>query len=76
MSARSDAPVVKQAWAHASRLSTDGLLHDAVMEFLRIRYVISTACMCYMCAAAAGEWLVADEQEWIQRYVLYTESSR
>lgn len=37
-----EAPAVKGAWAHASRLSADGLLHDAVMVFLRIRYVLSS----------------------------------
>lgn len=35
-----EATGVKKAWAHASRLSADGLLHEAVMEFLRIRCVL------------------------------------
>lgn len=29
---------VREAWAQASRLSGDGFLHDAVLEFLRLRY--------------------------------------
>lgn len=51
MSMSGGAPTVKEAWARASLLSTDGLLHDAVVEFLRIRYVLSTTA----CAAAAAE---------------------
>lgn len=51
MSVRDGAPAVKEAWARASSLSMDGLLHDAVMEFLRVRYVLSTTA----CATDAAE---------------------
>lgn len=59
MSVRGEAAAVKEAWARASGLSADGLLHDAVMEFLRIRYVLRiNPCTpgknVYVCASTAA----------------------